>query len=169
MGGFAAGFKALLGGNPIDGISKIIEEFHLSPEQKAQMQAAVQAQEIDLEKAKLARDAALQEVAGQNIRSETGSADKYTSRARPTFMYIVEGILFWNFILLPSAQFITGKPPAPIVLPTDLLWLFGSCVMGYVGARSLDKFMGLPGDSQMKLPFGIQLGNKGPDPAAEKK
>jgi hypothetical protein len=40
VGGFATIFKAILGGDPIDGISKLIEEFKLSPGQKVQAQTA---------------------------------------------------------------------------------------------------------------------------------
>jgi hypothetical protein len=159
MGGFGAVFKTIVGGDPIGGISKLIEEFHLSPEQKTQIQAAAAQLEERREEIEAARDQALDDIAGQNIRAETESQDKYTARARPTFLYIIEGILFWNFILLPSMQLATGKPPAPIVLPSDLLWLFGACVLGYTGARSLDKFMALPGESKIDLPL-IKMSNQ---------
>jgi hypothetical protein len=149
-------FKAILGGNPLDGITKIIEEFHakpLSEEEKkefelkmaelASQQAAIQA----------ARDQALVEVQGQNIRAETQSEDAYVRRARPTFMYIIESVLAFNYILLPIMQFFEGKTPAPIILPSDLLMLFGACVLGYAGFRSFDKFASLPGESKVELPL----------------
>jgi hypothetical protein len=153
MGGFGTVFKTILGGDPVDGISRLIDQFHLSPEQKAQIQQAAAELKERQEEIEAARDQALDDIAGQNIRAETESKDKFTSRARPTFLYIIEGILFWNFILLPSMQFVAGKPPAPMALPSDLLWLFGACVLGYTGARSLDKFMALPGESKIDLPF----------------
>ena len=151
--------KGFLTGDPIKSITDLIAQFHASPEMKAQMEQAAQAMELQREQIEAARDQALDDIAGQNIRAETQSQDKYTSRARPTFLYIIEGILFWNFILLPSMQFATGKPPAPIVLPSDLLWLFGACVLGYTGARSLDKFMSLPGESKIDLPL-VKMSNK---------
>lgn len=159
MAGLTDIVKGFLTGDPIKSISDLIAQFHASPEMKAQMEQATQAMELQREQIEAARDQAIADVAGQNIRAETESKDKYTARARPTFLYIIEGILFWNFILLPTMQFATGEPPVPIVLPSDLLWLFGACVLGYTGARSLDKFMSLPGESKLEVPF-VKASNK---------
>jgi hypothetical protein len=153
--------KAFLTGDPIKSINDLVAQFHASPEMKAQMEQAVQAMELKRDQIEAARDQALDDIAGQNIRAETESKDKFTARARPTFLYIIEAVLFWNFILLPSMQFFAGKPVAPIALPSDLLWLFGACVLGYTGARSLDKFMGLPGESKLDLPL-IKMSNASP-------
>ncbi len=49
MGAFAGIFKSLLGGDPVKGITSLIEEFHMSPEQKAQLQAAAQELEVKRE------------------------------------------------------------------------------------------------------------------------
>jgi hypothetical protein len=48
------------------------------------------------------------EAASANIRAEAQSGDKWTSRARPTFLYLFYVILAINFILVPISQMIKG-------------------------------------------------------------
>lgn len=166
MGGLGTVFKTILGGDPVEGVTKLINQFKESPEQKIDEEkflAGLQAQRDQIE---AARDQALSDIAGQNIRAETTSADKYTSRARPTFLYIIEAVLGFNYILLPVMQFAMGRAVAPILLPSDLLWLFGACVLGYAGARSLDKFMALPGESKIDLPL-VKMSNVSPKPEGQ--
>jgi hypothetical protein len=144
---------------PLAGVAlKVIQEFHASPEEKAQAQQAIndavqkaqqQAQDYEVQ---------LNTIAGQNIRADATSGDKYTERARPTFMYVVISVIAFNYMFLPFAQ-IFGSKIGPIVLPADLLTLFGVCVTGYVFARSADKALALPGDSQINI-LGIKAGNK---------
>ena len=177
MGGFAGIFKGLLGGDPVRGISSIIEEFHLSPEQKAQLQQAAQELELRREEIEAARDQALSELQVKAITTETGSQDKYVSRARPTFLYAMIAAIVFSVVVVPligmaaaAVVIVRGNMPMaaalqavrPLDLPPGLLELFGVAFVGYVGARSFEKFTALPGDSQIKLPLGIQVGNKGP-------
>ena len=51
--------------------------------------------------------------------AEATNGDKYTSRARPTFLYVCNVILAWNYILVPML----GRKP--IEFPEPPLWLFG--------------------------------------------
>lgn len=74
-------------------------------------------------------------IAGQNIRAETQSTDKYTSRMRPTCGYVIMLILFLDYGIIPCF----GKLPVP--LPDEIIWLFGSIILGYIGARSWEKRM----------------------------
>lgn len=131
----------ILGGNLGQLFNSIVGQFHLSAEDKAKFQAAIDANQTQLALAQLdlqkkAEDTLQAEVeaAGANIRAEAGSGDKYTSRARPSVIYVVLGILTANYVVFP----ILGKPP--LAFPDPLFWLFGSCVLGYTGARSWDKF-----------------------------
>lgn len=132
---------SILTGGLLGQVKGLIDSFHTSPELKAQMQAAVDANQAQIALAQLdlqkkAEDTLQAEVnaAGANIRAEAGSGDKYTSRARPSVIYVVLGILVANYVVFP----ILGKPP--LAFPDPLFWLFGSCVLGYTGARSWDKF-----------------------------
>jgi hypothetical protein len=137
-----------------DAVKEVVGSFKLSPQARAELDAQLEEHKMDLAKMDMDLEGKLQDIAGQNVRSETGSDDKFTSRARPSFMYLVMVILFCNYVVFPLL-----KRPL-IELPAALFWLFGSAILGYTGARSLDKMMGLPGDSQVQLPFGVKLGNK---------
>lgn len=130
----------ILGGNLGQVVKDVVGTFKLSPEDKAKFQAAVDANQtqiqlaqIDLEKN--ANDAMSREVeaASANIRAEATTGDKYTSRARPSFVYVVLVILIANYILFP----LLGK--TPLTFPDALFWLFGSCMLGYTGARTWEK------------------------------
>jgi len=146
----------------LDSVTTMIGQFHMSPEEKAQ---ATQAISDAAEKAKAAADdyeVQLNAIAGQNIRADAQNGDKYTSRARPSFMYVIIAVFAFNYIGIPLAE-IFGSKVQPIELPGDLLTLFGVCVTGYVFARTAEKVTALPGDSQIKLPFGLgSIGNNAP-------
>jgi hypothetical protein len=74
------------------------------------------------------------ETASANIRAEAMSGDKYTSRARPSFIYMMLAIMICNYVVFP----IIGR--AMLEFPEPLFWLFGSVMLGYTGARSWEKF-----------------------------
>lgn len=120
---------------------------------------AFELQKMQMDLAGKLQDALTSEIeaASANIRAEETSGDKYTARSRPTFLYLVEAILGWNFIVL---SLLKHWGLGPLQLPQELYWLFGSGYLGYTGARTWEKFMGMPGESQMQLPFGIKMGNK---------
>ena len=134
----------LIGGNLGDLFQKIVGAFKLPPEQAAQLQMAQLQHAADLAKiesdleaqaqAALAREV---EAASANIRADAASGDKYTSRARPSFIYVMLAILAGNYILFPLIHY------PPLVFPDALFWLFGSCMLGYTGARTWEK-IGIP-------------------------
>jgi hypothetical protein len=137
----------ILGGTLLESVKGIIGEFHASPEVKAQMQAALDANKTQIELAQLNLEAKAQDVlareteaASANIRAEAATGDKFTSRSRPSFLYVMLGILSVNYVVFPLA----GK--TPLVFPDALFWLFGSCMLGYTGARSWDKYAALQGN-----------------------
>jgi hypothetical protein len=84
------------------------------------------------------------------ILAEAQSADPWTSRARPTFLYVmyvvialafvggIIGVWFPHHVDLAAANI--GKLLAAI--PDSLWWLFGAGYLGYTGARSFDKWRG---------------------------
>jgi hypothetical protein len=134
----------ILGSTLVDSVKGLIDEFHTSPELKAQMQAAVDANKTQIDLAQLALESKTQDVlareteaASANIRAEAQSGDKYTSRARPSFLYVMLGILACNYVAFP----LLGK--TPLAFPDALFWLFGSCMLGYTGARSWEKYASL--------------------------
>jgi holin (3TMs family) len=130
----------ILGGTLISSVKGIIEEFHASPEVKAQLQAALDANAAALAQKQIELQETLEasyqkelDTAGANIRAEAQSGDAYTRRARPSYIYVTLVILLGNYFLFP----LLGKNP--VAFPDALFWLFGSCILGYTGARSWDK------------------------------
>lgn len=130
----------ILGSNLGQVFKDVVGQFHLSPEDKAKMQAAIDANQTQIQLAQIALESKAQdalarevEAASANIRAEAGTGDKYTSRARPSFIYVMLGILVANFVVFP----LTGK--TAIAFPDALFWLFGSCMLGYTGARTWEK------------------------------
>lgn len=136
----------------------IIEKFVPDPQAKAAALQQLQQNQIEIQKMSDDLEVKLNDIAGQNVRADAASGDKFTERARPTFMYIVEFILAFNFIGIPIANMF-GSKVQPLVLPADLLTLFGVCVTGYVMSRTVDKALALPGESQVNV-LGVKLGNK---------
>jgi Holin of 3TMs, for gene-transfer release len=140
-------FGKLLGVNDIgDMFSKIVGTFKLSPDKAAEMQTLKETHAADLAKLQLqmeaqAQDAVTREVeaASANIRAEATNGDKFTSRARPLFLYVCNVILVWNYIVVPMRGMV------PIAFPDPLFWLFGSVMLGYVGARSWEKISAIKG------------------------
>lgn len=154
----AFSLQDVLGGSLLDSVKGLISQFHISPEDKLKLQAQID-QEADLVKAKEADyNAKLNDIAGQNIRAEAQSGDKFTERARPGVIWVGLVMFVWNFCLVPTAGLHWHIPSLP--LPDVFMEIWGVVVTGYVFNRTLDKTMALPGDSQVKLPFGIQIGNK---------
>lgn len=120
--------------------AKILDKFVADPQQR-------DAAKLALLQANQAGELKELEEAAQNIRAEATSPDKWVSRARPTFlyvMYIIFGACFLGAIL--SVWFPTETKTAADnlgyffdALPEELYWLFGSGYLGYSAARSYDK------------------------------
>lgn len=136
----------IIGGGLGTLVKDVVGTFKLSPEEKqkfelaiAQNEQAIRMKEYELTVKAIDAETAAVEAASANIRAELATGDKFVSRGRPTYLYIMYAILVWNFILLPMIQLCAGSAPHPIDLPTDMYWLFGCGYLGYSGFRSLDK------------------------------
>jgi hypothetical protein len=136
----------ILGGDVGDVFSKVVGTFKLSPDKAAELQSLRETHAADIAKLQMqmqmaAQDALTQEIqaAGQNIRAEATNGDKFTSRARPTFLYVGNTIILCNYLIFPLMH----REPVPF--PEPLFWLFGSVMLGYVGARSWEKISGMKG------------------------
>jgi len=145
----------LLGGSIFDGVAKIISLFKIPPEQAAAN--AIELQKISQEMTDSAQRAAQAQIddATANIQAEA----KAGSKARPLFMYIIECILFFNYVLCPIVNiFVPGKLQT-LSLPTNLLMLFGVCLTGYTAFDKISEVMNLPGESTIQVP-GFKIANK---------
>jgi len=121
----------------------IIDKVIPDPEQKQKAKMELLKQQADGELKQ-------QEVALSAIIAEASSGDKWTSRARPTFMYVMY-ILFLSAI--PMGFLFAFKPEIAIAvtngvsqwlngLPQELYWLFGTGYLGYSTLRTYDKKIG---------------------------
>jgi len=138
-------------GPALDGVAKVIDQFHMSPEEKAQAQQLIADAKAKSEQAARDQDVKLNDIAGQNIRAEETSGDKFTARARPAVIWMGNLLIFWNYALVP----VCGHKWAlnPVSLPDAFWWTWGTVVTGYVFSRSAEKIAQIPGDSSIKLPF----------------
>ena len=111
-------------------------------------QAEAQRKLAELEQAGELRGIELQLSA---ILAEANSADPYTSRARPTFLYVMYAIImllvlgailgiWWPVQVFQAAENLTKLLSA---LPEELWWLFGTGYLGYTGARTYEKRAGV--------------------------
>ena len=84
------------------------------------------------------------------IVAEAQSADPWTSRARPSFLYVVYVLLLWSIpmgvltIFRPEAAtaFTHGFQAWMGAIPDSILTLFGTVMTGYVIGRSWEKVKG---------------------------
>jgi len=130
-------------GTPFKSIGDLIEEFHLSPEDKAKLQQAAQELEVRREEIEAAREEALAQIQSQNITAETKSEDPYVRRARPTFLYVVIAAMAYSLIVAPTINACLHKGLVAMQIPDAYLELFGVAFLGYTGARTWEKTKGL--------------------------
>lgn len=122
---------------------KLIDKLFPDPEQKAKAQ---------LELLKLQQAGDLDEIKTQlsAIIAEAQSADPWTSRARPSFLYVVYILLLWSIpmgvltVFKPdaAAAFTVGFKAWMLAIPEPVLTLFGVVMTGYVAGRSWEKVRG---------------------------
>ncbi len=144
MGSIVSAIASIATGGLKDLVLGVLDRVKLNPEEKARVEAQLDQNEFELQKMEMELKSKEQdyvakevEAASANIRAEAQSGDRYTSRARPTFLYLVNAILAWNYIIVPLFHH------TPLDLPEPLFWLFGSVVLGYTGARTWEK-IGVP-------------------------
>ena len=124
--------------------SKIIDKFFPDPEQKAKAQ---------LELLHMQQNGELTMVQTQlsAIIAEAKSADPWTSRARPSFLYVVYVLLLWSIpmgvltIFKPeaAASFTLGFKAWMEAIPEPIIILFGTVMTGYVASRGYEKVRGV--------------------------
>lgn len=123
--------------------SKIIDKIFPDPEQraKAQLELLKMQQQGDLDEVKVQLSA---------IIAEAQSPDPWTSRARPSFLYVVYILLLWS---IPMGVLAVFRPDAAMsftagfkgwmgAIPDSILTLFGTVMTGYVLGRSWEKVKG---------------------------
>lgn len=133
MDPFALGNLFSLGG-------KLIEKIFPDPAERARAQVEL----VTLQQTGQLKEIELQLSA---IIAEAKSADPWTSRARPSFLYVIYAMIL---AAVPMGVLHAVQPELAVsiaagmkawldAIPEQLWWLFGSGYLGYTGARSLDK------------------------------
>lgn len=155
FGGVASGV-ASPAAQVVDGASKIIGMFKLSPEVKAQLQAQLTAENIDMEKAELAAN--LAQVQGQLEidKTEAASTSIWIAGWRPAVGWVCATALGWEFVLKPFLQFIliaTHHPPMvplPVLDAATLITGLLAPLLGLGGLRTYEKTQNAPGTDKLQ-------------------
>jgi len=129
-----------IGKTILGGIDTVADKFFVDAADK---------EKFKLEAAKMAMEGQFktQEIQLSAIIAEAQSADKWTSRARPSFMYVIYTLILFSIpmgiltVVSPEAatNLTSGVSAWLDSIPTELYTLFGVGYLGYTGARSLDK------------------------------
>ena len=85
------------------------------------------------------------------IIAEANSADPWTSRARPSFLYVMYALMLWSIPMgliaaanpLTASAIATGMTAYLKGLPSELYTLFGTGYLGYTAARTWGKVRGV--------------------------
>lgn len=124
-------------------ISSIIDRVgSLFPSEKEKNEA-----KIMLMNAEQSGELETMKVALSAILSESQSADPWTSRARPSFMYVIYVLILMaipmGFLSAThpdmAASVAAGFKAWLLAIPDSLYTLFGVGYLGYTGARSIEK------------------------------
>ena len=123
-------------------IDKIIPDKAARERAKLELLELQGSQELDAVQARLSA-----------IVAEAGSADPWTSRARPSFLYVMYALLLWALpmgliaaVNPGMAQGIARGMNAYLAgIPEELYALFGTGYLGYTAARQWGKIKGVEG------------------------
>ena len=144
---------AILGGLELLGpvanfASKIADK--IWPDKQAQES---ERQKFELAVMELTKSGALEEMrtSMSAILAEANSSDPWTSRARPTFLYVMYIMILMSIPMGIVAAFrpelaaavASGMKAWLAAIPEELYTLFGVVSIGYVGARSYEKAKGV--------------------------
>lgn len=86
------------------------------------------------------------------ILAEAQSADPWTSRARPSFMYVFYFIIISLTVVAPiigvfhpeaMQLFFSNVGAGFVAIPEELWWTFSAGYLGYAGARTFEKSKGV--------------------------
>jgi hypothetical protein len=126
---------------PVFGLAgKILDKLFPNPEERAEAERRLQELQLNGELKKV-------ELQLSAILMEAQSADRWTSRARPAFMYVVYayilaalpfGVMF-AFMPDQAGAVAAGMTTFLAAIPGEMWTLFGAGYLGYTGARTLEK------------------------------
>jgi hypothetical protein len=125
-------------------VSKLLDKIIPDPQARDQAKLELLKLQGDQEMATIA-------VQMQAIVAEAQSPDAWTSRARPSFLYVMYGLILWSIPMgliaaadPRMAQGIAGGMTGYLRgIPEELYALFGTGYLGYTAARTWGKVKGV--------------------------
>ena len=135
----------LLIGGVMDVGNRLINKWFPDPEQKAKAQ-------MELFQMQAQGELKETEVRLSAIMKEAQSTDPWTSRARPTFMYVFYLVIACLVIVAPLVgvfhpeemkTFFTNVKQGFNAIPEEMWWVFTVGYLGYSGARTFEKSKGI--------------------------
>jgi hypothetical protein len=139
----------IIGGGLGQLVKDIIGQFKLSPEKKAELEAAVEAndqairmKEFELTVRAMDAEAAVVDAQKAIIVAEMNQSDPYTKRARPTIVYAGLLAIFLVNVILPYVSYFTKAVVPPISLPADFWYVWGGVCGIWIVGRSYERVKG---------------------------
>lgn len=125
-------------------LSKLIDKIIPDPRARDQAKLELLKLEGDQETAAIGQQM-------QAILAEAQSHDPWTSRARPSFLYVMYALMLWS---IPMGLIAAANPATSTAiaagmtaylrgLPSELYTLFGTGYLGYTAARTWGKVKGV--------------------------
>jgi len=122
-------------------IGKVIPDPQAKAEAQRKLLEMEQSRELEAEKQRYSA-----------IVTEAGSQDPWTSRARPSFMYVFYALLIFLVIILPLIGLAEPTAMTAVLgniklgfaaIPEEMWWTFTAGYLGYTTARSYEKKSGV--------------------------
>jgi len=125
-------------------IAKLIDKIIPDPQAREQAKLNLLKLEGDQEANAIAQQM-------QAIVAEAQSSDPWTSRARPSFLYVMYTLVLWSIPMglisaanpATAAAIATGMTNYLRGIPNELYTLFGTGYLGYTAARTWGKVKGV--------------------------
>lgn len=144
-------------GTLVDQVGKVVDEFHLSAEEKQQLN--IRLQELVLKREELLETSAQAEMSAKErvLVAELNQGDNYTKRARPTVVYAGLLLILLNYTVIPGIALLAGKTgndcqivtveskpvqncePKFLVLPEEFWWAWAGIVGTWSIGRTAEK------------------------------
>lgn len=142
----------------IASIAKPLIDLIPDPQKKLEAQQHVSDQQFALQQSIIDQQNKVMAAATENLKS-----DPHTSGARAYFCYGITTMLFINYGVLPIVSLIFKLSLTPFEIPSNVLWIFATIMLGFVGVPSvmetLKSVMGMQGESQINI-LGAKISNK---------
>ena len=124
----------------IGGATKIFDDLHTSPEEKADIAAKMATVVNERMEIITSEIQARFKMVTDVIQADNASGDNYTKRARPTVVYFGLVAIFLNHLVLPWAAHFAGDGVVPAIeLPVEFWVAWGGIVSVWSVGRSAEK------------------------------